>query len=176
MAVRIMRPLIGWLWGRQPRIVDYILIAVIAGILTTVIVTTASGGGQDIPSPKGVSTRPSIATSSYAPTRPVTTARAFYAPTGNIVCSLQSESAQCSVASADLTFVIPQGGGSAYTMQGIAVPLGVGSEAPYGSERSDGVIICNVPPENVAAGVTCRDTGSGHGFEASRVASRQAIY
>jgi hypothetical protein len=190
--VRIARSLLGWLRDRQPRIVDYIAIAVIAGIPVTLMVEAAGGGGQGAKSVSSgssgstsVPTSPETATVARAgaarptqqtSTSPAPTAQAFYAPDANVSCSLQSESAQCSVASADLTFVIPKDGGHAYMMSGLSVPLGAGSEAPYGTEWSDGVIFCDIPPESVAAGVTCRDTTSGHGFEASRVASRQSVY
>jgi hypothetical protein len=104
------------------------------------------------------------------------TGEAFYAPSGNVTCSLQSESAECSVASIDMTFVLPQGGGSAYTIGGLSVPRGEGSEAPFDTERTDGEIVCSIPAENVPAGSTCRNTTTGHGFEASRVAARQRVY
>jgi heat shock protein HslJ len=105
------------------------------------------------------------------------TGRAFYAPSGNVSCSMQTESAQCSVASANLTFVIPRGGGSAYEVSGLSVPRGTGSEAPFGTEmRSEGVIVCDIPPSSTPAGITCHDTASGHGFQASRVAARQSVY
>jgi hypothetical protein len=101
---------------------------------------------------------------------------AFYAPSGNVTCWLQNESAECSVASADMTFVLPAGSGSAYTVSGLSVPRGEGSEAPFDTQRSVGVIVCEIPAENVPAGITCRDTATGHGFEASRVAARQRVY
>lgn len=100
----------------------------------------------------------------------------FYAPSGNVTCSLQSESAECSVASIDTTFVLPPGGGVAYTTTGLSVPRGEGSEAPYDTQRSYGQIVCSIPPQNVPAGITCRNTATGHGFEASRVAARQRVY
>lgn len=114
----------------------------------------------------GLASRPSSPSASEA----------FYAPSGNVTCSLQSESAECSVASVDMTFVLPQGGGSAYTIGGLSVPRGEGSEAPFDTERTDGEIVCSIPPENVPAGITCRNTTTGHGFEASRVYSRQKVY
>lgn len=104
------------------------------------------------------------------------TGEAFYAPSGNVTCSLQSESAECSVASIDMTFVLPSGGDSAYTVGGLSVPRGEGSEAPFDTERTDGEIVCSIPAENVPAGITCRNTVTGHGFEASRVAARQRVY
>jgi hypothetical protein len=179
-----MRLLTGWLWDRQPRIVDYIVIAVIAAILASVIVTVASSGGQDVTAPKATLTGSStpaasstaVSSTSSVPTEPVVAPTVFYAPTENISCSLHAESAQCSVVSANLTFIIPPGGGPAYTTPGLSVPPGDGAEAPYGTERSNGAIVCDIPPEKVAAGVTCRDIRSGHGFEASRVAARQAVY
>lgn len=104
------------------------------------------------------------------------TVEAFYAPSGNVTCSLQGETAECSVASINMTFVLPPGGGTAYTTTGLSVPRGEGSEAPFDTERSDGQIVCSIPPENVPAGITCRNITTGHGFEASRVAARQRVY
>jgi hypothetical protein len=104
------------------------------------------------------------------------TGEAFYAPSGNVTCSLQSESAECSVASIDMTFVLPSGGDSAYTVGGLTVPRGEGSEAPFDTERTDGEIVCSIPAANVPAGITCRNTTTGHGFEASRVPARQRVY
>jgi hypothetical protein len=101
---------------------------------------------------------------------------AFYAPSGNVTCSLHGESAECSVASINMTFVLPQGGGGAYTIGGLSVSRGEGSEAPFDTERSDGEIVCNIPAQNVPAGITCRNTTTGHGFEASKVSSRQKAY
>jgi len=116
--------------------------------------------------------QPSASSSASSPS----TGEAFYAPSANVTCSLQSESAECSVASIDMTFVLPSGGGSAYTIGGLSVPRGEGSEAPFDTERTDGEIVCSIPPENVPAGITCRDTATGHGFEASRVTARQRVY
>lgn len=107
---------------------------------------------------------------------PPTLAEGFYVPGGNVTCSLQVESAECSVASIDTTFVIPSGGGAAYTMSGLSVPREDGAEASFDTERSDGQIVCSIPPEDVPAGITCRNTVSGHGFEASRVTARQRVY
>jgi hypothetical protein len=41
---------------------------------------------------------------------------------------------------------------------------------------SAGSISCEVPPSDVPRGVTCVDIGTGHGFEASRIASREKAY
>jgi hypothetical protein len=100
----------------------------------------------------------------------------FHAPDGNIACSIGSEGARCSVASANVTFVLPAGGGSAYIAQGQLVAKGIGPEAPFASSRSNGAITCTIPAENIPAGLTCRNGTTGHGFEASRDAARQLAY
>jgi hypothetical protein len=41
---------------------------------------------------------------------------------------------------------------------------------------SVGDVVCAVPLESEARGVTCSDSATGHGFEASRVPSRQKVY
>jgi hypothetical protein len=100
----------------------------------------------------------------------------FQAPSGNITCAIQGETAQCSVASADLTFVLPAGGGQGYTTPGLAVPQGSGPVAPYGTNQTSGPVTCEIPPSSSPAGITCRNTATGHGFQASRVAERQHVY
>jgi len=135
--------------------------------------TSSQGGVQGTVAATAEPTAPS-ATSSSAQTNTASTA--FFAPTGNVTCSIQAESAECSVASANVTFVLPAGGGSAYKIGGLSVPSGQGAEAPYDTEQTSGSIVCDVPPEATPSGVTCRDTASGHGFEASRVPARQGVY
>lgn len=183
---KAVKLLVGWLLGRQPRIVDYIVIAVIATVLATVIIAAASGriiNGSKSGTPITVapSTRTVVQTTAATSTPELPRSspsanRVFYAPGRNISCSLQSESVQCSVASADVTFVLAPGGGGAYTMPGLSVSPAAGQEAPYDTQQSDGVVVCQIPPESVPAGITCRNTASGHGFEASRVASRQSVF
>ena len=102
--------------------------------------------------------------------------RTFFAPSGNVTCMIQGAGAKCSVASANLTFVLPTSGGMAYSMGGLAVPRGIGSEASFGTAQSNGQVLCTIPPSNTPAGITCRNDSTGHGFEASRVPSRQQLY
>ena len=145
---------------------------------TSVAVTqqsSGSGGSQHFSSNNSGSGNTTVMRSVVqGPTS--TTSQGFYSPSDNISCSIQSESAECSVASADLTFILPQGGGSAYTISGLSVAQGTGAEAPYGTEQSDGAIVCTIPPSSTPAGITCQDTVSGHGFAASRIAARQSVY
>lgn len=101
---------------------------------------------------------------------------AFFAPSGNVSCVIQGDGARCSVASIDTTFVLPPGGAAAYRRAGAEVPRAGGSEAPFGTVRSNGAVRCTIPPSNVPAGISCLDSASGHGFEASRVPSRQKTY
>jgi hypothetical protein len=100
----------------------------------------------------------------------------FFAPGGNVTCVIQGDSASCSVASADITFVLPLGGGAAYTTAGQEVARGSGVEAAFGTEQSNGTVTCTIPPSNVPAGISCRDNSSAHGFEASRVPARQKVH
>jgi hypothetical protein len=102
--------------------------------------------------------------------------RTFFVPSGNVTCALQGDGARCSVASANLTFVLPPGGGAAYRENGQAIARSTGAEAPFGSEQSNGSVACTIPPSNIPAGISCRDGASGHGFEASRVPARQKLY
>ncbi|HTA35855.1 MAG TPA: hypothetical protein VK761_03980 [Solirubrobacteraceae bacterium] len=102
--------------------------------------------------------------------------RAFFAPSGNVSCAIQGDGARCSVATADLTFVLPPGGGTAFTVPELQLARASGYEAPFGSEESNGAVVCSIPPSNVPSGITCRDSATGHGFEASRVPSRQKTF
>ncbi len=127
------------------------------------------------------STRPNTVTTVLTPgaqTQPPSDSseRTFFAPSGNVTCVIQGDGAKCSVASTDTTFVLPSGGGTAYTTAGLAVARGSGSEAPLGTEQSNGTVTCTIPPANIPAGISCRDGMSDHGFEASRVRARQKVY
>jgi hypothetical protein len=189
LVAKVVKGLVGWLVGRQPRVLDYILIAVIASGLTTVIVAVASSDGaahsvsapsataHSTPSTPVTKTVVSPVTVATRPPRSASAAsRLFYAPGGDISCSVQAESARCSVISADLTFVLPVGGRAGYIRPGLSVPAYAGAAAPYASPQSNGEITCVIPPESVPAGLTCRDRASGHGFEASRIAARQSVF
>jgi hypothetical protein len=56
------------------------------------------------------------------------------------------------------------------------VGRGQGDQLPFGSNVSVGSVTCQIPPETVARGISCINTSTGHGFEASRVASRQKVF
>ena len=56
----------------------------------------------------------------------------------------------------------------------ISLTLGWSIVRSLGSTVTVGSVTCEVPPENVARGIACAK--GGHGFEASRVASRQKVY
>ena len=106
---------------------------------------------------------------------PVSGARTFQSPSGNITCAIVADGAQCSVVSASLTFVLPAGG-PAYTTPGLSVPQGSGPVAPYGTTQTAGAVTCVIPPSSSPAGITCRSQNTGHGFQASRVTERQEVY
>lgn len=100
----------------------------------------------------------------------------FQSPSGNVRCLIDASTARCSVASAQVTFVLPSTGGRAYSTPGLLVPAGEASVAPYGTARSDGIVSCEIPDSNVPMGIVCRNNSTGHGFEASRVPSRQEFF
>jgi serine/threonine protein kinase len=101
---------------------------------------------------------------------------AFHTPSDNVACYVEATGALCSIASLDVTFVIPSGGGKSFTEAGDAVPQGAGQVADYGASVSNGAVTCTVPLQSVPQGVTCANANTGHGFEASRVAARQRVY
>jgi hypothetical protein len=101
--------------------------------------------------------------------------RTFHAPSGNVSCEVGPRTASCSVVSAGKTFVLPSGE-EARLESGVTLPRGAGELAPYGSTITVGSVICSVPQSSEPRGITCSDSDTGHGFEASRVPDRQSIY
>ncbi len=99
----------------------------------------------------------------------------FHAPSGNVSCAITSDGAFCSVASIGTTFRV-EGGGVGEIESGSVLPRGFGELAAYGRTISAGSITCTVPEADEPRGITCLDASSGHGFEASRVSSRQKAY
>lgn len=99
----------------------------------------------------------------------------FHTPSGNVSCRISEDEALCAVASIDTTFVLA-GGVAARTEPGTALAPGSGDLVPYGSRIATGPVTCSVPEADEQRGVSCVDTASGHGFEASRVPSRQKTY
>ncbi|HEV2858505.1 MAG TPA: hypothetical protein VGW80_08910 [Solirubrobacterales bacterium] len=102
-------------------------------------------------------------------------ARTFHAPSGNVSCEVFPHGALCSVASLDETFTF-MNGEEAHVEAGAALPEGAGELAPYGETISTGSVTCSIPQASEPRGITCSDSGSGHGFEASRVPERQSTY
>ncbi|HTT93533.1 MAG TPA: hypothetical protein VMF55_02610 [Solirubrobacterales bacterium] len=101
--------------------------------------------------------------------------RSFHAPSGNVSCEVFGDGATCTVASVGLTFVL-EPGNAARIESGAALSSGLGELVGYGNVVSVGSITCEVPPSDVPRGITCVDRSDGHGFEASRDASRQEAY
>ncbi|HEY6887357.1 MAG TPA: hypothetical protein VI300_06240 [Solirubrobacter sp.] len=130
-----------------------------------------------LPKAKQPSTSSSSSSTTATATAPPATAaaRTFHAPSGNVTCQIDGSSAACAVASLGSTFVLPASG-SAQLESGLRLGRGAGQEVPFGSSVSAGSITCEVPPQSVARGVTCTNASNGHGFEASRVASRQKLF
>lgn len=101
--------------------------------------------------------------------------RSFHAPSGNVSCQIYAEAASCTVDSIGETFVFEAGGQG--RIESVAtLPRGLGELVGYGSTVSAGSVTCEVPPSDVPRGITCSDSSTGHGFEASRVESRQSAY
>ncbi len=66
--------------------------------------------------------------------------------------------------------------GAARLEGGSALARGSGSPVDWGASVTVGSVTCRVPAEDEASGIACVDADSGHGFEASRVPSRQKAY
>jgi hypothetical protein len=101
--------------------------------------------------------------------------RTFHAPSGNVSCAITSTGAFCTVDSIATTFRL-QDGEAGEIEAGSVLPRASGELAGYGSVVSAGSVTCTVPEADEPRGIACVDGGSGHGFEASRVASRQDVY
>jgi hypothetical protein len=104
---------------------------------------------------------------------PAAGSRSFHAGTGNVSCVIDADSAACAVATLGETFVLPASG-AAFLEPGLRLGRGAGERVAYGTSVSVGSVVCDIPPENVARGITC--TKGAHGFEASRVPSRQKLF
>jgi hypothetical protein len=92
-----------------------------------------------------------------------------------VSCEITEASARCSVSSIGQTFALASGS-EARMESGIAVARGSGATVGWGESVSVGQIRCSIPLEDEPRGITCDDTASGHGFEASRVPARQRTY
>jgi hypothetical protein len=101
--------------------------------------------------------------------------RSFHAPSGNVSCEIVTDGASCTVESVGETFVL-EAGAPGRIESGAALPRDLGELVDYGNTVSAGSITCEVPPSDVPRGISCSDSASGHGFEASRVSSRQSAY
>jgi hypothetical protein len=122
---------------------------------------------------KAVAAKPKPKPPTYTPAAPTGGTRTFHVGQGNVSCRVDGEGAACAVATLGDTFVLPPSG-EAYREPGLQLGRGEGERVAYGSTITVGSVTCDVPPENVARGITCAK--GGHGFEASRVASRQKVY
>jgi hypothetical protein len=123
--------------------------------------------GNSAPAPATTATAPPPAESEPA--------RSFHAPSGNVSCRLSATGAACTVESIGETFAF-EAGAPGRIESGAELPRGLGELVGYGNTVSVGSVSCEVPPSDVPRGITCVDSASGHGFEASRVASRQSAY
>jgi hypothetical protein len=103
------------------------------------------------------------------------TLRIFHTPSGNVSCEISAHGALCSVGSTAETFSFDNGQPAEIT-PGAALADGAGELASYGAVVSSRSIACTVPEADEPHGVICEDGDSGHGFEASRVSSRQRTY
>jgi hypothetical protein len=101
--------------------------------------------------------------------------RMFHAPSGNVSCALLTDGATCSVASVNKTFVL-ENGVTAWSEPGTHLSRGSGEYVPFGSTVSAGQVTCTVPASNEPRGIVCTDSTGNHGFEASRIESRQSTF
>lgn len=98
----------------------------------------------------------------------------FHTPSGNVSCEIATDEALCTVHSISTSFRL-RGGSVGVIEPGPALSQEFGDVVSYGSTISAGSISCTVPASNAERGVVCTDS-TGHGFEASRLRSRQNAY
>jgi hypothetical protein len=125
------------------------------------------------PSTEGEASEPAVVQPDPEPSD--SEVREFHVESGNVSCQVRSDGAICTVEPISQTFSFA-GGGAAGTESGSVLPLDLGEVVPYGSTVAVGTVSCEIPPTNVPSGIVCSDAETGHGFEASRVASRQKVY
>lgn len=100
----------------------------------------------------------------------------FHAPSGDVSCEIDGDGRTlCSVADSDQTFEMPSGG-AAHIESGARLPRGNGPLADWGQTVSNGSVTCTVPLSDQPRGITCIDSDTGHGFQASKVPARQQAY
>ena len=104
----------------------------------------------------------------------------FISPTGNVACMIDADWARCDIIDrdwsppprpADCEFDYGQGislapGESAQFVCAGDTAFGTDEVLPYGDSITAGVLRC----ESADAGITCRDTKTGHGFSLARQA------
>jgi hypothetical protein len=129
------------------------------------------GASGDAPAPQPAEAAPSPASGS-SPGGSADGAATFFI--GNVSCRVTDGSAACTVAAISATFSFD--GAPAQRSPGEVLPRRSGFEASWGTTVSRGSTSCRIPNENEPRGVTCSDSSSGHGFEASRHASRQRLF
>lgn len=106
---------------------------------------------------------------------PAPDSKTFHAPSGNVSCQISSIGALCSVSSIEETFVLDNGE-PGHLESGTLLPREAGELAEYGSTVTVGSVVCSVPESNEPRGISCSDSATGHGFEASRIPARQSTY
>jgi len=147
----------------------------LAGAATSTVITenetapnSAAAGGTATTASSGTGTSATTALSGAS--------RVFHAPGDNVMCEVQAQAARCSVASNNQTFVLPENGESSHIESGLALSTGSGSLAKYGTSVSVDSVTCVIPMEHEPRGIICKNSASGHGFEASQDTSRGKTY
>ena len=150
--------------GSQPRPRRaHLRVLIVAMLVTTASVAVAvvalTAGSKDTPPDPGTTSQ----------------ARTFHVPTGAVSCRVSASSAMCTVARNATTFSFADGGPARREGSAVISP-GAGFEADWSSTVKVGTVLCRIPPKGVRMGVSCKDTDSEHGFEASRHPDRRRVY
>ena len=115
------------------------------------------------------------AAATLATTATAASAQTFHTPTGNVSCRVTTSSAVCTVSAINRTFSV-YGSGRGRISSGRALGRASGFYASWGSTVRSGNFVCRIPRSNQTKGVSCRNSATGHGFEASARRSRQKAY
>jgi ribosomal protein L40E len=142
------------------------------GVSHETTTTTITGGGVPKPTAQAGATATQVSETSASPRAGATV---FHVPSGHVTCEVTYDSARCTVSPTRETFVLPNNT-VAYTQPGQALSPQSATLVEYGDSVTAGVVTCHVPRSNEHHGISCENTSTGHGFEASQVGPRTRLF
>lgn len=116
---------------------------------------------------------PEVGTTTSATTAGPAEVVVFHTP-GSASCRVTATGAACTIASLGITFAFD--GAAGYKVRQVDLPRGSGRAVAWGEPITVGDVTCQVPEIDEPRGVTCISAATGHGFEASRLPTRQRVF